>query len=132
MKFSLIKNKLYKKEGDPKYVACTRVSKRLAKEQIYSQLCYASTLTEADVAAVITGLETILIQNLQLGCSVELGFLSIACSVKGGFDSPEDMQTGVFLKGKDDEIIRADEYAQSGKTTIVFKIPDTLEDGEYR
>jgi hypothetical protein len=91
-----MKNKLYKKKGDPKYVACTRVNSRLTKEHVIERLSYSSTLTDADIHAVLAGFEKELVELIALGHSIDLGFLSLGFSVKGRFDSPNEG----FRKGR--------------------------------
>jgi hypothetical protein len=90
MNFSLSKNPLYAKEGDPPYIAHTRASGVMTKEQVIQRLAHGSTLTEADINAVLSGLEKVLVDYIVMGLRIELGFITLSHSIKGGFDSPED------------------------------------------
>ena len=90
MNFSLKKNPLYAKEGDPLYVAQCRSGGRMTKDQVIQRLAHGSTLTEADVNAVLSGLEKVLVEYVARGLRIDLGFLSLTTSIKGGFDSDED------------------------------------------
>ncbi|MDH4262787.1 MAG: DUF4469 domain-containing protein [Spirochaetia bacterium] len=90
MDYTLVKNQLYKKEGDPLYIARARVNGRVTKQQVITRLAHASSLTEGDINSVLSGLEKILIDYVVLGHSIDLGFLSIGYSIKGGFDSEDD------------------------------------------
>jgi hypothetical protein len=90
MDYTLTKNQMYKKASDPAYVARTRVSSRMEKDQVIQSLSHATTLTEADINAVLSGLENMLVQFIVLGHSIDLGFLGLGFSIRGGFDSEED------------------------------------------
>jgi nucleoid DNA-binding protein len=96
MNFTLFKNQLYAKKGDPAFVARGRITRRIMKEQIIEKIAYACTLTDADIGAVLASLEKAIVEYLVMGCSIELGFLSIAFSIKGGFDNDDDN----FQKGR--------------------------------
>jgi hypothetical protein len=62
----------------------------MTKNQVIKSLSHATTLTEADINAVLSGLENMLVQFIVLGHSIDLGFLSLGFSIKGGFDSLND------------------------------------------
>ncbi|MDH4262851.1 MAG: DUF4469 domain-containing protein [Spirochaetia bacterium] len=207
MNYTLIKNQLYSKESDPRFIARSRVTKRLVKDQMIQKIAYGCTLTDADVNAVLTSLEKVLVEYIALGCSIDLGFLSLGYSVKGGFDSEEDsfrkdrnwinvnasvansfskavndvakpekvsslgksprpitftkvsgdvssqeyksgnlarlsgsklqfdqadVETGVFLKPETGNEVRISEYAKTGDTMILLKLPDQLTAGKNK
>ena len=90
MHYTLVKNQLFSKDGDPHFIARSRVTKRLDKGQVIQKIAYGCTLTDADVNAVLTSLEKVLVEYIALGCSIDLGFLSLGYSIKGGFDNEED------------------------------------------
>lgn len=96
MNFTLFKNQLYAKSSDPLFIARSRITKRVKKEQVIEKIAYGCTLTVADVGAVLASLEKAIVEDLAMGCSLDLGFLSLAYSIKGGFESEDDY----FQKGR--------------------------------
>jgi hypothetical protein len=90
MLFTLAKNQLYAKEGDARYAARARVTKRVAKEEVIEKIAYSCTLTDVDIGAALTALEKALVEYIALGCSVDLGFLGFCYSIRGGFDSESE------------------------------------------
>jgi hypothetical protein len=87
MLFTLTKNPLYAKQGDVKYVARARITKKISKAEVIEQIAYSCTLTDVDISAVLTALEKVLVSFVAMGCSIDLGFLRVRYSIRGGFDT---------------------------------------------
>lgn len=146
MKYILFKNQLYAKDGDPLFVARSRITKRLRKEQVIEKIAYGCTLTEADIGAVLTSLEKTLVEYVALGFSIELGFLSLAYSIKGGFESEEDIfhkdrnwiainaaigksfLKAVNQKAEPEKVIS---YGSAPKPLKIFKVSGDIESPEF-
>lgn len=90
MLFTLTRNQLYAKEGDVKFVARSRITKKILKDEVIAKIAYSCTLTDVDIGAVLTALEKSLVEYVALGCSVDLGFLRLRYSIQGGFDSENE------------------------------------------
>lgn len=204
MKFSTMKNRLFKKEGDPLFIARSRVSSRITMEQVVESLAHESSLTKGDITSVLVGLEKVVAEFIIIGHSVDLGFISLSYSIKGGFNSGEegfqkdrnwisitsnvassfkklvnqkakpvkvnsenkgpqpntltkvsgnkskpeiqpgnllriagsklafdetDLETGVFLKPQTGTAVRISEYAKTGNSVILCKLPEKAKPG---
>ena len=90
MEFILVKNQLIGASKSGKYVAKAKVTQRLDKSHLIEKISYGCTLTQTDILAVLASLESVVVEYLVLGCSIDLGFVYLFFSIQGTFDTLDE------------------------------------------
>jgi len=89
LKYFLVQNKLSTASG-VKYIPRTLLNGSLAGKSLVEQICWGSTITPSDCLAVMENLDRVVAEQLAQGRSVNLGFVILKPTVKGGFEDPEE------------------------------------------
>jgi hypothetical protein len=102
IKYTLAKS-TFRGNNSPEYIARTLASNRISPEELYSQMSFGSTITVADIRAVMETLQHMVIENLANGNSVDTGFIQFKAYVKGGFETLNSS----YQRGKNQIAVRA-------------------------
>lgn len=89
IRFHLVKSPLVSGDKSP-YFPKTIQEGNTSLESAIKDIAYGSTVTEADVIAVLKNIERVCTEHLSDGRSINLGFCTLRPQVKGNFKKPDE------------------------------------------
>jgi len=89
MKYTTIQSHVNSSKGRSDYAARSRVTSRLRQNQIIEKIAYGCTLTKTTILALLTRLQNVLMEYMDMGCSMNSGFVSFFYSIRVAFTAPD-------------------------------------------